>query len=152
MAESEDEVKSLLMKVKVQKLAWNSTLKNNNNNKIMVYSHITAWQIEGETVEAVTDFIFLGSRITADGDCSHEIKRHLILGRKSVTSLDSILKSSNVTLPTKIHICKAFIFPVVMYGCESWTRKKTEHRRINAFKVLCCRRLLKVPCISRRSN
>ena len=114
----------------------------------MVYSHITAWQIEGETV----DFIFLGSRITADGDCSHEIKRHLILGRKSVTSLDSILKSSNVTLPTKIHICKAFIFPVVMYGCESWTRKKTEHRRINAFKLLCCRRLLKVPCISRRSN
>ena len=118
----------------------------------MVYSHITAWQIEGETVEAVTDFIFLGSRITADGDCSHEIKRHLILGRKSVTSLDSILKSSNVTLPTKIHICKAFIFPVVMYGCESWTRKKTEHRRINAFKVLCCRRLLKVLWTSRRSN
>ena len=93
-----------------------------------------------------------GSKITANGDCSHEIKRHLILGRKSVTSLDSILKSSNVTLPTKIHICKAFIFPVVMYGCESWTRKKTEHRRINAFKLLCCRRLLKVPCISRRSN
>ena len=100
----------------------------------MVYSHITAWQIEGETVEAVTDFIFLGSRITADGDCSHEIKRCLLLERKSMTNLDSILKSSNVTLPTKTHICKAFIFPVVRYGCESWTRKKTEHRRINAFK------------------
>ena len=98
----------------------------------MVYRHITAWQIKGETVEAVTDFIFLGSRITADGDCSHEIKRHLLPGRKSVTTLDSILKSSNVTLPAKIHICEAFIFPVV--------------------KLLCCRRLSKVPYISRRSN
>ena len=118
----------------------------------MVYSHIAAWQIAGETVEAVTEFIFLGSKITADSDCSHEIKRHLLLGRKSVTSLDSILKTRNVTLPTKTHICKAFIFPVVMYGCESWTRKKTEHQRINAFKLWCYRRFLRVPCISRRSN
>ena len=150
-AESEGELKSLLMEVKECK-SWLETKKKKKKSKIMVYSHIAAWQIAGETVEAVTEFIFLGSKITADSDCSHEIKRHLLLGRKSVTSLDSILKTRNVTLPTKTHICKAFIFPVVMYGCESWTRKKTEHQRINAFKLWCYRRFLRVPCISRRSN
>ena len=154
MTEIEEEVKSLLMKVKEEsdKAGLNSTLKNNNNNKIMVYSHITAWQIEGETVEAVTGFIFLGSKITTDGDCSHEIKRCLLLGRKVMTNLDSIFKSRDITLPTKVRLVKALVFPVVMYGCESWTVKKAEHRRIDAFELWCWRRLLRVPWTARRSN
>ena len=113
---------------------------------------ITSWQIDGETVETVADFIFLGSKITADGDCSHEIKRCLLLGRKGMTNLDSILKSRDITLPTKVHLLKAMIFPVVMYGCESWTVKKAECQRIDAFELWCWRRLLRVPWSARRSN
>ena len=113
---------------------------------------ITSWQLDGETVETVSDFIFLGSKITTDGDCSHEIKRRLLLGRKVMTNLDSIFKSRDITLPTKVHLVKAMVFPVVMYGCESWTVKKAEGRRIDAFELWCWRRLLKVPWISRRSN
>ena len=113
---------------------------------------ITSWQIDGETVETLSDFIFLGSKITADGDCSHEIKRHLLLGRRVMTNLDSILKIRDITLPTKIHLVKAMVFPVVMYGCESWTVKKVECRRIDAFKLWCWRRLLRVPWTARRSN
>ena len=113
---------------------------------------ITSWQIDGETVETVTDFIFLGSKITADGDCSHEIKRCLLLGRKAVTNLDSILKSRDISLPTKVHLVKALIFPVVMYLCESWTIKKAEHQRIDAFELWYWRRLLRVPWTERRPN
>ena len=113
---------------------------------------ITSWQINGETVETVADFIFWGSKITADGDCSHEIKRHLLLGRKVMFNLDSILKSRDITLPTKVHLVKAMAFPVVMYGCESWTIKKAERRRIDAFELWCWRRLLRVPWTARRSN
>ena len=113
---------------------------------------IALWQIDGETMETVTDFIFLGSKITADGDCSHEIKRHLLLGRKAMTNLESILKSRDITLSTKVHLVKAVFFPVVMYGCESWTIKKAEHRRIDAFELWCWRRLLSVPWTARRSN
>ena len=109
-------------------------------------------QIDGETMKTVTDFIFLGSKITADGDCSHEIKRHLLLGRKAMANLDSILKSRDITLPTKVHLVKAMVFPVVMYGCESWTIKKAEHLRIDAFELWCWRRLLRVPWTARRSN
>ena len=104
----------------------------------MLFGPITSWQIDGETMETMTDFIFLGSKITADGDCSHEIKRHLFLGRKAMTNLDSILKSRNITLPTKAHIVKAMVFPAIMYGCESWTIKKAEHRRTDAFELWCC--------------
>ena len=111
----------------------------------MASSPIPSWQINGETMETVTDFIFLGSKITADGDCSHEIKRRLLLGRKAVTNLDSILKSRDITLSTKIWLVKAMVFPVVMYGCESWTIKKTECQRIDAFELWCWRRLLRVP-------
>ena len=118
----------------------------------MASGPITSWQIDGETVETVADFIFGGSKITADGDCSHEIKRCLLLGRKIVTNLDSILKSRDITLPTKVHLVKAMVFPVVMYGCESWTVKKAEHRRIDAFKLWCWRGLLRVPWTARRSN
>ena len=118
----------------------------------MASSPITLWQIDGETVETVADFIFLGSRITADGDCSHEIKRCLFLGRKAMTNLDSILKSRDITLPTKVHLVKAMVFPVVIYRCESWILKKAEHRRIAAFELWCWRRLLRVPWTSRRSN
>ena len=118
----------------------------------MAPSSITSWQIDGETVEIGTDFIFLGSKITADGDCSHEIKRHLLLGRKAMTILESILKSRDITLLTKVHLVKAMVFPVVMYGCESWTIKKAEHRRIDAFELWCWRRLLRVPWTARRSN
>ena len=118
----------------------------------MTSSLITLWEIDGETVETVSDFIFLHSKITADGDCSHEIKRCLLLGRKVMTNLDSILKSRDITLPTKVHLGKAMVFPVVMYGCESWTVKKAEHRRIYAFELWCWRRLLRVPWTSRRSN
>ena len=120
--------------------------------KIVASSPITSWQIDGETMETETDFIFLGSKITADGKCSHEIERRLFLGRKAMTNLDSILKSRDVTLPTKVHLVKAMVFPVVMYGCESWTIKKVERRRIGAFELLCWRRLLRVPWTARRSN
>ena len=118
----------------------------------MASGPITSWQIDGETMETVTDFIFLGSKITADGDCSHEIKRHLLLGRKAMTNLDSILKSRDITLLTKVHIVKAMVFPVVIYGCESWTIKKAECPRINAFELWCWRRLLRVPWTARQSN
>ena len=120
--------------------------------KIMASGPITLWQIDGETMETVTDFIFLGSKITADGDCRHEIKRHLLLGRKAMTNLESILKSRDITLLTKIHIVKATVFPVVMYGCESWTVKKAERSRIDAFEPWCWRRLLRVLWTARRSN
>ena len=118
----------------------------------MASSPITSWQIDGETVETVSDFIFLGSKITTDGDCSHEIKRHLLLERKVMTNVDSILKSRDITLSTKVHLVKAMIFPVVMYGCESWTLKKAERWRIDAFELCCWRRLLRVPWTARRSN
>ena len=118
----------------------------------MVSGPITSWEIDGESVETVADFIFLGSKITADGDCSHEIKRRLLLGRKVMTNLDSILKSRDITLPTKVRLVKAMVFPVVMYGCESWTVKTAERRRIDAFELWCLRRLLRVPWTARRSN
>ena len=143
MAESEEELKSLWMKVKEESEKVGLKL-NIQKTKIMASGPITSWQIDGETVETVADFIFLGSKITADGDCSHEIKRHLLLGRKVMTKLDSILKSRDITLKEMVHIIKAMIFPVVMYGCESWTIKKTERQRIDAFE-LCWKRLLKVP-------
>ena len=134
MAESEEELKSLLMKVKVDSEKVGLKL-NIQKTKSMASSPITSWQIDGETVEKVADFIFLGSKITADGDCSHEIKRCLLLGRKDMTNLDSIFKSRDITFPTKIHLVKAVIFPVVMYGCESWTMKKVECRRTDAFEL-----------------
>ena len=118
----------------------------------MVSGPITSWEIDGETVETVSDFIFWGSKITADGNCNHEIKRHLLLGRKAMTNLDSILKSRDITLPRKVCLVKALVFPVVMYGCESWTVKKAECRRIDAFELWCWRRLLRVPWTARRSN
>ena len=125
---------------------------NIQETKIVGSDPITSWQIDGEMMETVTDFIFLGSRITADGDCSHEIKRHLLLGRKAMTSLDSVLKSRGVTLPTKVHQGKALVFPVVMYGCESWVIKTVECRRIDAFDLWYWRRLLRIPWTARRSN
>ena len=135
MAESEEELKSLLMKVKVE--SEKGGLKVNiQKTKIMASGPITSWEIDGETVETVTDFIFLGCKITTDGDCSHDIKRCLFLGRKVLTNLDSILKSTDITLPTKVYLVKAMVFPVVMYGCESWTVKKAECRRIDAFEVM----------------
>ena len=112
----------------------------------------TSWKIDGETMETATDFIFFGSKITADDACSREIKRHLLLGRKAMTNIDSILKSRDITLPTKVHLVKAFVFPMVMYGCESWTIKKAEHQRIDAFELWCWRRLLRVPLTARKSN
>ena len=118
----------------------------------MASGRITSWEIDGETVETASDFIFLGSKITVDGDCSHEIKRHLILGRKIMTNLDSILKSRDITLPTKVRLVKAMDFPMVMYGCESWTVKKAEHQRIDAFELWCWRRVLRVPWTARRSS
>ena len=118
----------------------------------MAFSPITSWQIDGKVMETVTDFTFLGSKITADGDCSHEIKRRFLLGRKTMTNLDSILKSRDITLPTKVCLVKAVLFPAVMYGCESWTIKKAERRRIDAFELWCWRRLLRVPWTARRSN
>ena len=120
--------------------------------KIMASGPITSWQTDGETLEIVTDFILGGSKITADGACSHEIKRCLLLGRKVMTNLDSILKSRDITLPTNVHLVKPMVFPVVMYGCESWTIKKAEHQRINAFELWCWRRLFRVPWTARRSN
>ena len=125
---------------------------NIQKTKIMASGPITSWEIDRETVETVTDFILGGSKITADGDCSHEIKRHLLLGRKVMTNLDSILKSRDITLSTKVHLVKAMVFPAVMHGCESWTVKKAEHRKIGAFKLWCWRRLLRVPWTARRSN
>ena len=153
MAESEEEPKSLLMKVKEESEKVGLKL-NIQEIKIMIIASgpITSWQIDGETVETVTDFIFLGSKITADGDCSHEIERCLLLGRKAMTNLDSTLKSRDITLPTMVHLVKAMVFPVVMYGCESWTVKKAEWRRIDAFELWCWRRLLRVPWTTRRSN
>ena len=125
---------------------------NIQKTKIMVSGPITSWEIDGETVEIVSDFIFLGSKITADGDCSHKIKRCLLLGRKVMINLDSILKTRDITLPTKVRLVKTMVFPVVMYGCESWTMKKAERQRIDAFELWCWRRLLRVPCPARRSN
>ena len=125
---------------------------NIQKTKIMASSPITSWEINGETVETVSDFIFEGSKITANGDCGHEIKRHLLLGRKAKTNLDSILKSGDITLSTKVCLVKAMVFPVVMYGCESWTLKKAECQRIDAFELWCWRRLLRVPWTARRSN
>ena len=151
MAESEEELKSLLMKVKEESEKVGLKL-NIQKTKIMASGPITSWEIDGETVETVSDFIFLGSKITTDGDCSHEIKRRLLLGRKVMTNLDSIFKSRDITLPTKVRLVKAMVFPVVMYGCESWTVKKAEHRRIDAFELWCWRRLLRVPWTARRSN
>ena len=150
MAKSK-ELKSLLMKVEEESSKAGLKL-NIQKTKIMASSPITSWQIDGETMEIVADFILGGSKITADGDCSHEIKRHLLFGRKVMTNLHSILKSRDITLPTKIHLVKAMVFPVVMYGCESWTIKKAECRRTDAFELWCWRRLLKVPWTARKSN
>ena len=151
MAESEEELKSLLMKVKEESEKVGLKL-NIQKAKIMASGPITSWEIDGETVETVADFIFGGSKITADGDYSHEIKRHLLFERKVMTNLDSILKSRDITLPTKVHLVKAIVFAVVMYGCESWTVKKAECRKIDAFELWCWRRLLRVPWTARRSN
>uniref|UniRef100_A0A4W2I594 RNA-directed DNA polymerase n=1 Tax=Bos indicus x Bos taurus TaxID=30522 RepID=A0A4W2I594_BOBOX len=149
MADSEEELKGLLMKVKVESEKVGLKL-NIQKMKIMASGPITLWEIDGETVETVSDFIFWGSKITADDDCSHEIKRRLLLGRKVMTNLDSILKNRDITLPTKVHLVKAMVFPVVMYGC--WTVKKAEDQRIDAFELWCWRRLLRVPWTARRSN
>ena len=151
MAEKEEELKSLLMKAKEENEKVGLKL-NIQKTKIMASGPITLWEIDGETVETVADFIFLGSKITADGDCSHEIKRSLLLGRKVMTNLDNILKSIDIALPKKVHLVKAMVFPVVMYGCESWTIRKAECRRIDAFELWCWRRLLRVPWTARRSN
>ena len=148
MAESEEELKSLLMKVKEESEKVGLKL-NIHKMKVMASSPITSWQIDGETV---SDFIFGGSKITADGDCSHEIKRCLLLGRKIMTNLDSILKSRDITLPRKVHLVKAMVFPVVTYGCESWTVKNAEGQRTDAFELWCWRRLLRVPWTAGRSN
>ena len=148
MAESEEELKSLLMKVKVESEKVGLKL-NIQKTKIMASGPITSWEIDGETV---SEFIFWGSKISADGDCSHEIKRPLLLGRKAMTNLDGILQSRDVTLPAKVCLLKAVVFPVVMYGCENWTIKKAERQRIDAFELWCWRRLLRVPWTARRSN
>ena len=142
--ESEEELKSLLMKVKQESEKFGLTL-NIQKTEIMASGPIISWEIDGETMETVTDFIWGGSKITADGDCSHEIKRNLLLGRKVMTNLESIFKSRDITLPTKVCLVKAMFFPVVMYGCESWTIKKAEHRRMDAFELWCWKRLLRVP-------
>ena len=151
MAESEEELKSLLMKVKEENAKVGLKL-NIQKTKIMASDPITSREIDGETVEIVSDLIFLGSKNTADGDCSHEIKRCLLLGRKVMTNLDSIFKSRDITLSTKFRLVKAMVFPVVMYGCESWTVKKAERRRIDAFELWCWRRLLRVPWMTKGSN
>ena len=150
MAESEEELKSLVMKMKVEseKVALRLNIQK---TKIMTSGPITSWQIDGETVETMTDY-FWSSKITADGDCSHERKRCLLLGRKFMTSLDSILKSRDITLPTKVHLVKATVFPVVTYGCEIWTINKAENQRIDAFELWCWRRLLRVPWTEKRCN
>ena len=150
MAESE-ELNRLLMKVKEESEKVGLKL-NIQKTKIMASGPITSWQIDGETVETVTDSFGGVSKITADGDCSHEIKRCLILGRKVMTNLDSIFKSRDITLPTNVHLVKVMVFPVVMYGCERWTIKKAEHQKIDAFELWCWRRLLRIPWTARRSN
>ena len=150
-AESKEELKSFLMKVKEQ--SGKADLKLNiQKSRIMASGPITSWQIDGKTMETVRDFIFLGSKISAEGDCSHKIKRQLLLGRKAMTNIDSILKTRDITLLTKVHLVKAMAFPVVMYGCESWTIKKAECQRIDGFELWCWRRLLRVPWAARRSN
>ena len=151
MAEGEEELKSLLMKVKEESEEVGLKLSI-QKTKIMASSPITSWQIDGETVEAVSDFTFWGSKITTDDDCSHEMKRCLLFGRKVMTNLDSILKSRDITLPTNVHLVKAMVFPVVMYGCEIWIVKKAEHRKIDAFELWCWRGLMRVPWTARRSN
>ena len=151
MAESEEELKSLLMKMKEESEKVGLKL-NIQKTKITASGPITSFEIDRETVETVSDFILRGSKITADGDCSHEIKRCLLFGRKVLTNLDSILKSRDITLPTKVCLVKVMVFPVVMYGCESWTVKKAERRRIDAFELWCWRKLLRVPWTARRSN
>ena len=151
MAESKKELKSLLMKVKEESEKFGLKLSI-QKTKIMASGPITSRQIDGETIERVTDFIFLGSKITAHCGCSHEMKRHLLLGRKAMTNLDSILRSRDIALPTKVHLVKALDFPVVMYGCENWTIKQAEHRRTDAFELWCWRRHLRVPLTARRSN
>ena len=151
MAENEEELKSFLTKVKEEREKAGLKL-NIQKMKIMTSGPVTSWQIDGETMETVTDFMFWGSKITADGNCSHEIKRRLLVGRKAMTNLDSILKSRDIILPTKVCLVKAMVFPVVMYGCESWTIKKAEHQRIDAFELRCWRRLLRVPWTARTSN
>ena len=151
MAESEEELKSLLLKVKEQSAKVSLKL-NIQKTKIMASSPITSWQVDGETVETLAEFILGGSKITADGDCNHEIKRCLLLGRKVTTNLDWILKSRDITLSAKVHLVKAVVFPVVMYGGESWSTKKAECRRIDAFELWFWRRLLKLPLTTRRSN
>ena len=151
MGESKEELKGLLMKMKEK--SEKAGLKFNiQKAKTMASGPITSWQIDGETTETVTDFIFLGSKITADGDCSHEIKRRLLLGRKVMSNLDGMLKSRDITLPTKVRVVKSMVFPVVMYGCESWTMKKAESQRMDTFELWCWRRLLRVPWTARRSN
>ena len=151
MEESEEELKSLLMKVKEESEKVDLKL-NIQKTKIMASSPITSWQIDGETMETVTDFIFLGSKITADGDCSHETKRLLLLGRRAMINLGNILKSRDITLPTQVCPVKAMVFPAVLYGCECWTIKKAECQKIDAFELWFWRRLLRVPWTSRRSN
>src|SRR5574337_967760 len=151
MAESEKELKNLLMKMKEESEKVGLKL-NIQKTKIMASGPITSWEIDEETVEIVSDFIFGGSKITADGDCSHEIKRRLLLGKNVMTNLDSKFKSRDITLPTKVCLVKVIVFPVVMYGCEIWTVKKAERRRIDAFELWCWRRLLRVPWTARRSN
>ena len=151
MAESEEELKSFLMKVKEENEKVGLKL-NVHETKIMAFGPITPWQIDEETIETVTDFILWGSKVTADDDCSHVIKRHLLLGRKVMTNLDSILKSRDITLPTKFCLVKAMVFPVAMYGCESRTIKKAEHQIIDDFELWCWRRLFSIPWTARRSN
>ena len=151
LMEEGEELKCLFIKVKeeIEKVGLKLNIQK---TKFMASDPIASWQIDGETMETVTDFIFLGSKIKADGDCSHEIKRHLLLGRKAMTILDNILKSRDITLTPKVHLVKAMVFPVVMYGCESWTLKKAEYRSIDAYELWCWRRLLRVPWTARRSN
>ena len=151
IAESEEELKSLLMKVKKESEKVGLKLSIQKTT-IMASGPITSWQIDGETVETVEDFIILGSKINASGDCTHEIKRHLLFGRKIMTNLDSILKSRDITLPRKVRLVKVMVFPVVMYECKSWTIQKAEHRTIDAFELWCWRRLLRVPWTARRST
>ena len=152
MAESEEELKSLLMKVKEESEKVGLKLNIQKTKIIMASGPIASWQIDGEIMETVRDFIFLGSKITADGDCSQEIKRRLLLGRKVMTNPDSIFKSRDIILPTKVHLVRAMVFPVVMYGCESWTIKKAEHQRIDASELRYWRRVFRVPWTARRSN
>ena len=151
MAESEEELKNPLIKVK-EKSEKAGLKPNIQKTKIMASCPITSWWIDGEKMETVTNFLFLGSKNTVDGNCNYEIKRHLLLGRKAMTNLDSVLKNTDITLPTEVCRVKAIVFPVVMYGCESWTIKKAEHQRIDTFELWCWKRLLRVPWTADRSN